>query len=328
MISKHTPDGVFLYAPPACRTLRGYAPEERVGRDLARGVVELLLDPQQLVVLGDAIGARRSAGLDLAGTGGDGDDRDTELRLVLDALRSLEAGDFSARLDYGADPLMAEIAQEMAAAFDPQEYPTLRAFTAEHVLRPGYDYLLERKLPALLREAQASPLAEDLARFLSAATELGYTPRVGAGLASQITVRMLIQTGRPLLELTDADFAELDALLLRAGPGDTGLVAGFELVPAIDLHGRRPEAPGYRAPRAHPSGAPHPPRGGPRGAPPPGRRPPAGPPRRGRGEPAGRPDRRSGSAASIPTAMAPGPRPAARRLRRRTAGPPARRRPR
>ncbi|MDT5304208.1 MAG: hypothetical protein QOG79_7878, partial [Mycobacterium sp.] len=53
-------------------------------------------------------------------------------------------------------------------------------------LRPGYDYLLERKLPALLREARVSPLATDLARFLSAATELGYTPKVAAGLASQV----------------------------------------------------------------------------------------------------------------------------------------------
>ena len=34
----------------------------------------------------------------------------------------------------------AEIAQEMAAAFDPQAYPTLTAFTAEHVLRPGYSF--------------------------------------------------------------------------------------------------------------------------------------------------------------------------------------------
>ena len=93
--------------------------------------------------------------------------------------------------------------------------PLLNSLMVAGHLRPGYDYLLERKLPALLREAQASPLAEDLARFLSAATELGYTPRVGAGLASQITVRMLIQTGRPLLELTDADFAELSRSTLN-----------------------------------------------------------------------------------------------------------------
>lgn len=34
MISRHTLEGVFLYASPACRTLLGYAPEELVGRDI------------------------------------------------------------------------------------------------------------------------------------------------------------------------------------------------------------------------------------------------------------------------------------------------------
>ncbi len=39
-------------------------------------------------------------------------------------------------------------------------------------LHPGYDYLLARKLSAILREAHTSPLAGDVTRFLSAATEL------------------------------------------------------------------------------------------------------------------------------------------------------------
>ena len=33
MISKHTPEGVYTYASPACRCLLGYEPEELVGRD-------------------------------------------------------------------------------------------------------------------------------------------------------------------------------------------------------------------------------------------------------------------------------------------------------
>ena len=33
MISKHTPEGVYTYASPACRSLLGYEPEELVGRD-------------------------------------------------------------------------------------------------------------------------------------------------------------------------------------------------------------------------------------------------------------------------------------------------------
>lgn len=80
-------------------------------------------------------------------------------------------------------------------------------------LRPGYDYLLERKLAAILREAHTSPLAGDVTRFLSAATELDYSPRIAAGLATQVAVRMLIQTGRPLAELDDIDIAEFTAAI-------------------------------------------------------------------------------------------------------------------
>src|SRR5215207_4853022 len=31
LISKHTPEGVYTYASPACRSLLGYEPEELVG---------------------------------------------------------------------------------------------------------------------------------------------------------------------------------------------------------------------------------------------------------------------------------------------------------
>jgi AcrR family transcriptional regulator len=34
----------------------------------------------------------------------------------------------------------AEVAQEIAATFDPYDYPTLTAFTVEHVLQPGYNF--------------------------------------------------------------------------------------------------------------------------------------------------------------------------------------------
>jgi integrase len=93
----------------------------------------------------------------------------------------------------------------------PSARPFLNYLMLSGQLHPGYDYLLERKLPAVLREAAGGPLGEDRARFLAAAAELGYLPRVAAGLTSQIAMRMLIQTGRPLTELTDADitaFAE------------------------------------------------------------------------------------------------------------------------
>jgi len=91
--------------------------------------------------------------------------------------------------------------------------PLLTYLMLTGFLRPGYDYLLERKLSAILREAHTSPLAADVTRFLSAATELGYSPQIAAGQASQAALRMLIQTGRPLSELTDADIAEFTAAI-------------------------------------------------------------------------------------------------------------------
>lgn len=76
-------------------------------------------------------------------------------------------------------------------------------------LRPGYDYLVARKLASLWREVPASPIAADVDRFDRAATELGYSSIVRRGMASQVLIRVLIQTGRPMHQLADAD---LDAL--------------------------------------------------------------------------------------------------------------------
>lgn len=80
-------------------------------------------------------------------------------------------------------------------------------------LRPGYDYLLERRMPAVLREAKGSPMAADLDTFLAATAELGFTTKTAAGMASQIAMRMLIQTGRRLVELTEDDIAVFDAAM-------------------------------------------------------------------------------------------------------------------
>jgi site-specific recombinase XerD len=80
-------------------------------------------------------------------------------------------------------------------------------------LQPGYDYLVERKLHAVLRDAAVSPLSVDLDRFTSAAEVLGYSVRARTGMASEVAVRMLIQSGRPLIELTDDDFARFEAAI-------------------------------------------------------------------------------------------------------------------
>jgi hypothetical protein len=78
-------------------------------------------------------------------------------------------------------------------------------------LRPGYDYLLERKLSTVWREIKDSPLAGDLDRFMTAAAQLGFTDRVRFATGSQVPVRLLIQTGRSLEQLTMTDLAEFTA---------------------------------------------------------------------------------------------------------------------
>jgi hypothetical protein len=72
-------------------------------------------------------------------------------------------------------------------------------------LHPGYDYLLERKLTPVLREIAHSPLAGEMSRFLQAAQQLGYSERARVGMASEVAARLLIQTGGPLVQLSEAD---------------------------------------------------------------------------------------------------------------------------
>jgi hypothetical protein len=93
-------------------------------------------------------------------------------------------------------------------------------------LRPGYDYLLERKISSLWRELEGSSLAEDLARVLDAAAELGFGQRVRTANASQVPARLLIQTGRRLDSLTAADLEEFAAPQTAGGitsPGSASL---------------------------------------------------------------------------------------------------------
>ncbi len=76
-------------------------------------------------------------------------------------------------------------------------------------LHPGYDYLISRKLPTFWRALPGAPLEPDLRRFLAAAAELGFTERTRLAVGSQVVGRLLIESGRPLAALTEAD---LDAL--------------------------------------------------------------------------------------------------------------------
>jgi integrase len=72
-------------------------------------------------------------------------------------------------------------------------------------LRPGYDYLLERKFSSIWREVDGCAVGDDLAVFLATAAQLGFSERVRLAIASQVPARLLIQTGRPLNRLTSKD---------------------------------------------------------------------------------------------------------------------------
>jgi integrase len=109
-------------------------------------------------------------------------------------------------------PLAARLADTR-----PQLQPLINFLMLHGHLRPGYDYLLERKLTVILREAAVSPLGPDISRFLAGAEALGYSVRARTGMASEVAARMLIQAGKPLSELTDADFAEFTTAITERG---------------------------------------------------------------------------------------------------------------
>ena len=94
-----------------------------------------------------------------------------------------------------------------------QYRPLLNFLMLHGHLRPGYDYLLERRLTGILKEGASSPLGPDIATFLEVARQLGYSLRAREGMASQVPVRMLIETGHRLDELTDADAEAFEAAI-------------------------------------------------------------------------------------------------------------------
>jgi integrase len=88
-------------------------------------------------------------------------------------------------------------------------------------LRPGWDWLVSKKLSSFWREITGTPLAADMARFVETAELVGFTAIQAKRAASQSIGRLLIQTGRCLDELGVAD---LDALsnACRAREAATG----------------------------------------------------------------------------------------------------------
>jgi integrase len=97
----------------------------------------------------------------------------------------------------------------LRTAMDRQTRPFLTFLMVSRRLRPGYDYLVARKLSSFWRDLIGSAIEPDLRRFMATATELGFGERMTSALASQVVARLLIQTGRSLNELKMADFEEM-----------------------------------------------------------------------------------------------------------------------
>jgi len=91
----------------------------------------------------------------------------------------------------------ADIPLETQLAANCSTRPFVTFLMVSGRLRPGYDYLVCRKLSSLWHELTDSRLEPDLDQFISAALELGFTQRVASAIGSQIIARLLIQTGRP-----------------------------------------------------------------------------------------------------------------------------------
>jgi len=79
-------------------------------------------------------------------------------------------------------------------------------------LRPGYHYLLSHKLPGPVREfALSSPLVDDLAAARTTATELGFGKQHIDKFLKQVLLRIMVQTGKRLHDLTIGDLEEFRA---------------------------------------------------------------------------------------------------------------------
>jgi len=103
----------------------------------------------------------------------------------------------------------AEEPLETRLAEGKQTTPFLTFLMVYGHLRPGYDYLVSRKLSSFWRDIVTSPLEADMVRFRQSAEAIGFTPTNGLRIASQSVGRLLIESARPLCELSLNDFEEL-----------------------------------------------------------------------------------------------------------------------
>ena len=118
-------------------------------------------------------------------------------------------------------------------------------------LRPGWDWLVSRKLSSFWREICGTPLEGAMGRFCDTATAVGFSEIQAKRAASQSAGRLLIQTGRPLEQLVTGDLEALaDACRARetaTGQGwrhyRTALVCAHTVLFHLDIVPRPPGPP-------------------------------------------------------------------------------------
>jgi integrase len=117
---------------------------------------------------------------------------------------------------FAAEPLEVMLAQDQRAR------PFITFLLLHDLLRPGYDYLAERKFASLLELARGTRLEPDLDGFRHAADGLGFSPRVCSRSAERVIIRLLIQTGRSLHDLAAGDLHEAEAAFRARGERRNG----------------------------------------------------------------------------------------------------------
>jgi integrase len=130
-----------------------------------------------------------------AATGRGNPASDYETRRFLDRWPDLQS--------WAAEPL------DVRLALSPSAISLVMFVMCRGWLRPGWDWLVARKMSSFWREIVDTPLEADMVRFVEAAESIGFTPIQSKRAASQSVGRLLIETGRPLDQL---DVADLDAL--------------------------------------------------------------------------------------------------------------------
>ena len=117
---------------------------------------------------------------------------------------------------FAAEPLEVMLAQ------DRQTRPFITFLLLHDLLRPGYDYLAERKFASLVELARGTRLEPDLDGFQQAAADLGFSPHVCSRSAERVIIRLLIQTGQALHDLTAGDLHEAEAAFRARGERRNG----------------------------------------------------------------------------------------------------------